>query len=122
MTVGIFGQPAPPPVCADIAGLVKIAGAHCGISPERIVGELRDAKSVRARFAVAWAARELLGYGSGRIGSALGGREHKTIRCALARADGLIAAGDPAFITLCKTLLAGGGWQGEFLTSPAGDA
>lgn len=83
--------------------LIAAAAYETGVSPARIRGDGRCRAEVRARFGVAWAAREVLGLSSTTIGRALGDRDHATILHAWKRAQALLA-GDPAFRLLAERL------------------
>lgn len=87
----------------SIATLIDKVAHETGISAARIRGAGRDAPAVRARNAVCWAAKELLGRGLSETGQNLGRRDHSTIRNAILRAEELQRR-DPAFRGLTARL------------------
>lgn len=79
-----------PHVTLDL--ILESVSAISGISRRDLVSKRKPEKTVRARLAVYWLARELTGLTSGQIGLALGDRDHSTILHGMVRADELRAA------------------------------
>jgi chromosomal replication initiation ATPase DnaA len=86
-----------------LAGLLKWVSFNTGVPIALIEGETRAKAPLRARMAVAWGARNLLGLTAKAIGSHLNRRDHSTILRTVVQADALIA-NDPAFCNLIARL------------------
>lgn len=83
----------PDPTVRELAESVAF---EMGLSIEELIGESRERRISRGRFAIVWLASAVCGRSLMGIGRALGGRDHSTIRNAIARAAELRDA-DPAF-------------------------
>lgn len=75
----------------SLAGLIDDAGRQFGVSIPELKGDGRRVAATRARFAIAWVAKQATGHSAAAIGRALGDRDHSTIIHALGRADELRA-------------------------------
>lgn len=84
-------------------GLLKWVSFNTGVPISLIEGETRAKAVLRARMAVTWGARKLLGLTTKAIGSHLNRRDHSTIVRSVSQADMLIA-NDPAFCNLIARL------------------
>lgn len=90
---------------STVSGLVALAASLRDFPHQRISSAQRDPEGAWLRFAVMWAAHRGLGATLGRIGRALGDRDHSTINYGLKRAVALRLT-DPDFRQLTNTLLA----------------
>lgn len=88
-----------------IAAIVADAAAALDVGSRAIVSEQRDPVLYRARFAVAWTAREAHGCTYARIGRAIGRLDHTSVRHQFRRAEQLRRE-DEAFRLLTDRLLA----------------
>lgn len=70
-----------------VSQIVSAAAHMFRVSAMSITGATRVRDVCRARFAVAWVAREAFGVSSTEIGRALGDRDHSTILWAQCRAE-----------------------------------
>jgi chromosomal replication initiation ATPase DnaA len=71
----------------QIGRIIEFAGVAFSVSDGAILGPTRAERVCRARFAIAWVAREAFGISSVVIGRALGDRDHATILNAQRRAE-----------------------------------
>lgn len=85
--------------------LLRWVSFNTGVPIAIITGKGRDRRGFRARMAVSWGARQLLGSSFPAIGRRLGDRDHSTIMNAVDRANELIES-DPAFRDLCARMVA----------------
>lgn len=89
----------------SIDAIVRAVAFHVGVPAIGIIGRDRAPSLLRARRAVAWAARQLTPATLVQIGVALGGLDHSTVSFAIARAERLRDR-DPAFHRLTARLIA----------------
>ncbi len=87
----------------SVAAIIAEVGYQMGLRRADIIGPVRTAPLTRARFAVAWLAREVTPASWHIIAHALGGRHHSTISSARRRGDALRQT-DPAFRRLTDRL------------------
>lgn len=74
--------------------IIEFAGVAFSVADGAILGATRSERVCRARFAIAWVAREAFGLSSTVIGRSLGDRDHSTILSAQRRAQEMRAADD----------------------------
>jgi chromosomal replication initiation ATPase DnaA len=89
---------------ALVVDIVRRVSFETGVTAPMILGDLRERKTSRARFAVYWVARRALGRSLPQIGAALNSRDHTTILHGLGRAE-VMRDSDPAFRLLTDRLL-----------------
>lgn len=87
-----------------LSPLIERAAAAYGIRSIDVRSARRSRSTIRARWAVAWAARIGTEYSYPRIAAALGGRDHTTIMHGIDRAVALREQ-DPEFRALCDELV-----------------
>lgn len=71
----------------QIGRIVEFASVAFGVSDGAILGPTRSGRACRARFAIAWVAREAFGLSTPAIGRALGDRDHSTVLNAQRRCE-----------------------------------
>ena len=104
------GRASIPPGVGPIAALAHYAASQTGVSVAELRGASREARVVRVRFAVVWAARGL-GASTPQIGRALN-RDHTTAVAGIRRA-GELRERDPLFRALTDELVARFGQKEE---------
>ncbi|MFZ5747159.1 MAG: helix-turn-helix domain-containing protein [Pseudomonadota bacterium] len=88
----------------SVAEIIARVSTQTGVRTSVMIGEGRGLGALRARYAVAWMGYCVAGHTLERIGRALGGRDHSTIRHAVAQAK-LLRRRDPAFLMLTDGLV-----------------
>lgn len=78
----------------SIADMVRWTAAELGLNVEAVLGASRNAELARARFAIAWAARQAKGRSFPQIARALR-RDHTTVMSAFRRAEWLRGNSEP---------------------------
>lgn len=87
-----------PSVAADptVREIARSVAFEMGLKFEHIIGDNRQPRFARARFAVCWVANMVAGRGPAAIGRALGYRDHSTASYGIGRGAELREQ-DPAF-------------------------
>ena len=93
----------PRPCLKDIVALV---GREAGVLPSDIHGQGRPRRIAEARQVAYWVARHATGASYERIGAAIGGRDHATVRHGVRKVDARLAT-DPRLTALRDRVLAG---------------
>ena len=94
----------PRPCLKDIVALVA---REAGVLPPDIHGQSRPRRIAEARQVAYWVARHATGASYERIGAAIGGRDHATVRHGIRKVDARLDLADPRLTALCDKVLAG---------------
>lgn len=85
----------------QVSQIIGRVAYETGLTAAEITGPRKDARLVRARWAVSLLARRLTSKSLSQIGRAMGGRDHTTIAEQLKRGDAMLP-GDPALAALVQ--------------------
>jgi chromosomal replication initiator protein len=86
----------PPKIDPTVREVTELVAFEMGLSAEELIGDSRERRIARGRFAAVWLASTVCGRSLMGIGRALNGRDHSTIRNAISRAIEMRDS-DPAF-------------------------